>query len=735
MKRRVLLFLEFMMFATMSVSASTMISANNPNIHYFGRWDFSDSLAPSHSWPGVCVYAEFEGTSIGVVMNDNFCYYNVIIDDTLTSVFHPTSASVSSYIVASNLADRPHTILLTKRNETTGAKYSFHGFILENGKNLLKLPEKPTRKIEFIGDSYTSASGNEWIDNTKPMEKEAQCTNIYEGFGPITARHYGAQVQMTSQGGYGLLLDWQGNYSNNIPDKFDRTLCYWNLPKWDFEQWIPNLVVICLGLNDCSGFNGYNQTVGRDSTLMFKQKYHDFIAKIRTVYPGVKILAVAADHNDWIRQTIADVVTEEYASGKNDVHFTSFPKYGTGAYVFGDHPTVATHHLIADRLISAIDTLDAWNPSVIDTLPPRMVNLPVSPFTVYDTAFVLKFETDSYAIVHYSQQDIPFNQMELTCTTTGRRNHSTLLYGRHRTMSTYYFRAVDIHGNEMKTSAVVQFQVDTLQYSIPWTSERYQDAGWFTGTAPLGTLNDGVNKTVFSRVTAAYLRKKFSLDSVKVQGFALTMKGHDGAVIYINGDEVYRINMYPDSAIGYQSLAMGVPSTSTQVMGFNSKNGLLNKLKAGENLIAVEIHPSDPTRDIAFDAKFYDAQNKNYFHLGSNWNYSARGSIPVSQIGEKTSGVPETQSSAPPARFQLLQNYPNPFNPSTTITYILDRDGCVHIDIYNSLGQNVSTFVNDHETAGIHSVSFDGRQFSSGVYFYRLISGEKYDVKKMLFIK
>jgi hypothetical protein len=735
MRQRLLSSAAAIVFMTISVQASTTVPANHPYIQYYGRWDFSDSLSPAHSWPGVYIYAEFEGTSIGVKMNDNTCYYNVFIDDTVASVFHPALSGVSTYTVAQGLTNGRHTILLTKRNETTGAKYSFHGFVLDDGKNLLPPPDKPLKKIEFIGDSYTSASGNEWIDNTKPLDKETQYTNIYEGFGPVTARHYRAQYQMTSQAGYGLVLDWQGIYSNNIPDKFDRTLCYWNLPKWDFEQWIPNLVVICLGLNDCNAFGGYSGQVGVDSTRMFKTKYHTFITKIRTVYPGVKILAVAAAHADWIQRTVSEVVSEEQASGKNDVFYTFFPKYDASAYVFGDHPTAATHRLIANRLISAIDSIDAWTPSVIDTTPPRIVDLPASPLIVYDTAYVLKFETDTYATVRYSVQDVPYGQMEFPCTMTGKRNHSTTLYGHHNQSHKYYFRAIDVHGNAMNTSAVLQIQVDTSKYSIPWMSERYNDAAWNNGPAPLGTAQGAGNNTVFSKVTSAYFRKIITLDSIKYQGYALTMKGNDGAVIYVNGSEAYRFNMYADSIINYRSLAIGVPSSFTQVAGFNSKNGLLDKFKKGENCIAAEIHSSDTSRDVSFDAQFYDAQNIKYFSLGSRWNYSAQGSEPGSQIGDKTTRVPEENNSRKPFRLQLHQNYPNPFNPTTSIEYSLEQKSYVQIDVFNVLGQHVRTLVKEQETAGVHSVSFDAGTLSSGVYFYRLAAGGWRELKKMILMK
>jgi hypothetical protein len=250
-------FLLSIMFLTASLLYSaTDIPADHPYIQYFGRWDFTDPLAPSHSWPGVYIYAEFEATGIGVKLSDNYTYYNVFIDDDPVIVFKGNVAGIASYTLASGLTDGNHTILFTKRCETTWTDFSFHGFILDDGKNLLPPPDKPERKIEFIGNSFTSASGNEYTEEGRPPEGDAQYTNIYEGFGPITARNYDAQYQMTSISGWGLVLDWTGDYSKNIPNVFDQTHLYTALPVWDFQTFQPNLVVIGLGLNDYSGFGG-----------------------------------------------------------------------------------------------------------------------------------------------------------------------------------------------------------------------------------------------------------------------------------------------------------------------------------------------------------------------------------------------------------------------------------------------------------------------------------------------
>jgi hypothetical protein len=85
--------------------------------------------------------------------------------------------------------------------------------------------------------------------------------------------------------------------------------------------------------------------------------------------------------------------------------------------------------------------------------------------------------------------------------------------------------------------------------------------------------------------------------------------------------------------------------------------------------------------------------------------------------------------------FQLFQNYPNPFNPSTTISYQLPVSGPVTINVYDLLGREVATLLNEEKSAGSYEVNFNASILSSGIYFYKLQAGVFVETKKMILIK
>jgi hypothetical protein len=103
-------------------------------------------------------------------------------------------------------------------------------------------------------------------------------------------------------------------------------------------------------------------------------------------------------------------------------------------------------------------------------------------------------------------------------------------------------------------------------------------------------------------------------------------------------------------------------------------------------------------------------------------------------------GGPETNESSPQT-FDLIQSYPNPFNPITTLHYQLPQDSRVRIVVYDVLGREVRTLVDEVKLAGSYAVQFDAKQIASGPYFCRMVAepvsgGKGYvAVKKLMVLK
>jgi hypothetical protein len=88
-----------------------------------------------------------------------------------------------------------------------------------------------------------------------------------------------------------------------------------------------------------------------------------------------------------------------------------------------------------------------------------------------------------------------------------------------------------------------------------------------------------------------------------------------------------------------------------------------------------------------------------------------------------------------PNEYAIYQNYPNPFNPATSITYSLPSDGMVSLKIYDMLGGEVITLINQNQKAGAYTIPFNGRDLSSGVYICKMSAGKFVSSIKMILMK
>ncbi|MCH7772115.1 MAG: T9SS type A sorting domain-containing protein [Bacteroidetes bacterium] len=95
----------------------------------------------------------------------------------------------------------------------------------------------------------------------------------------------------------------------------------------------------------------------------------------------------------------------------------------------------------------------------------------------------------------------------------------------------------------------------------------------------------------------------------------------------------------------------------------------------------------------------------------------------------------ENLSNILPKHFSLDQNYPNPFNPSTSIQYAVSSMQFVSLKVYDLLGREVATLVNEEKPVGNYEVEFIGDGLTSGIYFYQLRAGNYVETKKMVLLR
>lgn len=142
----------------------------------------------------------------------------------------------------------------------------------------------------------------------------------------------------------------------------------------------------------------------------------------------------------------------------------------------------------------------------------------------------------------------------------------------------------------------------------------------------------------------------------------------------------------------------------------------------------------------ANEIAIYHRVNHTWKALGGVVNVQTNEiSVQVNQLGDFkiAKGQPDALNDAAelPTEFALSQNYPNPFNPVTTIEYALPKDAFVTLSIYNVLGEEVARLVEKPQKTGYHQVVWEAQNMGSGIYFYKIVSGDFSMIRKMTLLK
>lgn len=358
-------YIRFFLFGAIWLSNMVMsepaqlFAADHQHYLYTGRIDFSDKKAPSLSWPGSSIKANFTGTSLAITLDDQLGknFFNIFVDgETQHPYVLETKQGEQTYLISTTLKPGSHSLEIYKRTEGEEGATAFKGLMVDAQAKLLAPPARPKRRLEIYGDSITSGAGNEGADNGADHLLSEK--NNYWAYGAITARNLNAELHTISQSGIGIMISW---FPFIMPQFYDQLSAVGdNNTRWDFSKWTPDVVVINLLQNDSWLIDREKRLQPTPSDSQRVQAYVDFVRSIRAKYPDVEIIcalgSMDATKGDKWPGYVLDAVArmkKEHKDNKLDTLFFDYTGYD-------QHPRVAQQKANADKLTAFIKQKMDW---------------------------------------------------------------------------------------------------------------------------------------------------------------------------------------------------------------------------------------------------------------------------------------------------------------------------------------------------------------------------------------
>ncbi len=330
----------------------SFFAADNPNIQYIGRIDFTNPKLPRFWQPGVYINVKFSGSYCEVILNDevlwgkNHNYLEIVIDGVAKRI--QTKTAHDTIIIAEGLSDGTHTLTICKNTE---ANIGYLELVGIRCKKLLKPEPKSKRKIEFIGNSITCGASSDMsaIPCGKGVWQDQH--NAYMAYGPVTARTLQASYHLSSVSGIGLMHSCCG-MNIIMPPVFDKISMRNDTINWNFSKYQPDVVTVCLGQND-----------GIQDSAAFCDNYLSFIKQLRGYYPKAQLILLSSpmasgNLKQFMVSSLTAIKKKVNSKGDKKVGTFFFAKQYTGGCDY--HPSLEEHTLIANELTVAIKKLMKW---------------------------------------------------------------------------------------------------------------------------------------------------------------------------------------------------------------------------------------------------------------------------------------------------------------------------------------------------------------------------------------
>ena len=259
---------------------------------------------------------------------------------------------------------------------------------------------------------------------------------------------------------------------------------------------------------------------------------------------------------------------------------------------------------------------------------------------------------------------------------------------------------------------------------------------------------------------ASWTEANNGLTNVNVKSFAISSNGKGGTNLFGGTQEG---GVFLSTNDGTSWINIGLANTPVYAFAFSGTNlfaggggGVYRSTNNGSSWVNCGLSSSTVWSFAVSGSKLFAGTWDGLFlstNNGSDWVSVGLTNTPINRIAvcganlfaaiwnsgvwkrplsEMTTAIESEQSM--PMRFALGQNYPNPFNPSTIIRYELPKAANVTLKIFNTLGQEVTTLVNEQKDAGYYQSAWN-TNVPSGIYFYRLQAAEYVETKKMILLK
>lgn len=330
-------------------------TADHQYIQYTGRFDFSNQLRPKVWASGAYVVIRFKGPSCMVQLNDEMLwgtvhnYIEVIVDGQPARRLQ-LKGRENTLELAKGLSPGVHTLLICKDTEAENGYIELLGF---SCRELLPPPTKAKRKLEFIGDSITCGFGADEsaIKCGAPHAQWYDQHNAWMAYGPTTARSLNAQWHLSSVSGIGLIHSCCDKQIL-MPQVFDKVSMAKDSLKWNFANYQPDVVTVCLGQND-----------GIQDSAKFCNAYVGFAKTLRSYYPQAKLVFLTSPMADQALKTaLIKYITAVRAT------LNSQGERNTGSYFFvkrsikgcSSHPSMAEQQEIAQELTAYLKKEMKW---------------------------------------------------------------------------------------------------------------------------------------------------------------------------------------------------------------------------------------------------------------------------------------------------------------------------------------------------------------------------------------